>query len=136
MTRSNGLLAALSLALLCAGCGPTLDVAPPTLVSGTAMSEGKRIPAASFHLDDRVVMLVDVSWADPTIDAGIHDCEWRWYRDGRLVSDTHPMRLYFRSTPYTLRTARAAATLGLGQYTVQTLIDDKVVATSPFSIVG
>ena len=119
----------------CGGCSQTLSVAPPTLTSGAAMTQGRRLPAASFTLADRVVMLVDITWPDPTADGGIHACTWRWYRDGQLVSQSQA-RLVFRSTPFTLRTARAAATLGVGRYTVQTLIDDQVVATSPFSIVG
>ena len=135
--RSRNLhLAAPVLAALCSACGPTIAVSNPTLVSGVDRSRGKRIASDSFRLDDRITQFVDFTWADPRQDGGIHDCEWKWYRDGTLVSDTPEKRLDFRSTPFTLVTARAAATLGAGRYTVDTLVDGKVVATSAFTITG
>ena len=124
------------LAALCGACGPTIAVSGPTLVSGVDRARGKRIASDSFRLDDRITQFVDFTWADPRQDGGVHECEWRWYRDGALVSDTPERRLDFRSTPFTLVTARAAASLGVGHYTVDTLVDGKVVATSAFAITG
>lgn len=120
--------------LACAACSPTMSVSSPTLMSGAQMSQGRRGIADSFRLNDRIIQVVDFTWADPTEDGGIHLCEWRWYRDGVLVSDTPERRLDFRRTPFTLRTVRPAAPLGVGRYTVDTVIDGKVVATSAFSI--
>lgn len=122
--------------LACAGCAETPTVSNVTLTSGAGMAQGRRIPVSSVGLADRVVMLVDFTWPDPGTDAGLHECEWRWYRAGQLVSDTPAKRLYFISTPFTLRTARPAAPLGIGNYTVDTLVDGSVVATSRFTITG
>ena len=135
-TSPRTLLSAFLVAASCAACSPMMTVSSPTLISGNAVAEGRRIPAASFHLDDRIVQLVDFTWPDPQQDGGVHACEWRWYRDGTLVSDTPEKRMDFRSTPFTLRTARAAAPFGPGRYTVDTLVDGKVIATSAFTITG
>ncbi len=129
-------IAGLALLLLGAGCTPTLHYAEPRLTSGANLSQGKRLPAQTFDLDDRVVMLVDVTWPDPTADGGLHDCQWRWYRGGQLVSQTPVRQIRFARTPVTLHTARPAAALGVGHYTVETLVDGAVVATSRFDIVG
>ncbi len=126
----TGFLAAVS----CAACSPTLNVSKPTLMSGIAVSQGVRDAAQSFHLNDRVIQVVDFTWADPQQDGGVHLCEWKWYRDGALVSDTPEKRIDFKTTPFTLHTARPAAPLGVGRYTVDTIVDGKVVATSVFSI--
>ncbi len=135
--RSRSLyLVAPVLAGLCSACGPTIAVSDPTLVSGVDRARGKRIASDTFRLDDRIIQFVDFTWPDPRQDGGIHECEWKWYRAGTLVSDTPEKRLDFRSTPFTLVTARAAASLGVGRYTVDTLVDGKVVATSAFSITG
>lgn len=134
--KTSLLVAALSSSVLCAGCGPTLSYAPPTLTSGVGVSKGRRIPQSVFRLDDRIVMLVDVTWSDPLASGGLHECEWKWYRNGQLISDTPPVRISFRQTPTILHTARPAAPLGIGRFTVETLVDGTVVATSPFQIVG
>ncbi len=129
-------VAGLAVLLLGAGCTQTLHYAQPRLTSGANLSQGKRRPAETFDLDDRVVMLVDVTWPDPTVDGGLHDCQWRWYRSGQLVSQSPVTRIRFVRTPMTLHSARPAAALGVGHYTVETVVDDAVVATSRFDIVG
>ena len=123
-------------AVTCSGCSPTLTVSAPTLMSGVDAARGKRGAVARFDLNDRIIQIVDFTWSDPQQDGGLHECEWKWYRAGKLVSDTPERELRFRKTPYTLYTARPAAPLGAGQYTVDTIVDGKVVATSAFSIVA
>ena len=81
-------------------------------------------------------MLVDVTWPDPTVDGGLHDCQWRWYRAGQLVSQTPVRPIRFVRTPVTLQTARPAAALGIGHYTVETIVNGTMLATSGFDIVG
>ncbi len=129
-------IAGLVVLLLATGCTPPLHYAEPRLTSGADLSQGKRRPARTFDLDDRVVMLVDVTWPDPTEEGGFHQCQWRWYRDGQLASQSPVTRIRFVRTPMTLHTARPAAALGIGRYTVETLVDGTVVATSRFDIVG
>ena len=135
MTSRNILpIAGLLAAGLCSACSPAMTVSSPTLMSGAEISAGRRGVADRFHLNDRIIQIVDFTWADPQQDGGIHVCEWRWYRDGTLVSDTPERRLDFVRTPFTIHTARPAAPLGIGHYTVDTLVDGKVVATSAFTI--
>lgn len=136
MARTLRSVLGLAVLLLDAGCTPPLHYSEPRLTSGANLSQGKRRPAQTFDLNDRVVMLVDVTWPDPTAEGGLHDCQWRWYRDGQLVSQSQVARLRFARTPVTLHTARPAAALGVGHYTVETVVDDAVVATSRFDITG
>ena len=135
MKTGHTLLAAVCVAA-CAACGSTIKVTDASLMSGAELSTGRRGMASTFHLNDRIIQMVDFTWDDPKTDGGIHECEWRWYRDGKLVSDTPMKRLNFISTPFTLHTERAAAPFGVGRYTVETLVDDRVVAVSAFTIVG
>ena len=136
MIRRMLLLGATVPALFCAACSPTPTASPPTLMSGVQDAQGRRGSADTFHLNDRIIQVVDFTWPDATEDAGIHLCEWKWFRDGQLVSDSHERRIYFARTPLTLRAARPAAPFGIGHYTVETLVDGTVVATSAFTIVA
>ena len=120
----------------CSGCSSTIKVTDASLMSGAELATGQRGTASTFHLNDRIIQMVDFTWDDPKTDGGIHECEWRWYRDGKLVSDTPMKRLDFNSTPFTLHTERAAEPFGVGRYMVETIVDDRVVATSTFTIVG
>jgi hypothetical protein len=121
-------------AVLCAGCAGNINVAGAVLTSGAAMSQGKRTPATQFTHDDFIVMLVDFTWPNAEDNGGSHKCDWRWYRDGQLVSKSPTKIIRFKSTPFSLRTSRAAATLGTGHFKVETIVDDNVVATSEFDI--
>jgi len=126
--------AAFVAAAFCSGCSSNMQVSGASLMSGAQISQGRRGETKDFHLNDRIIQMVDFTWTDPLQDAGIHRCEWKWYRDGKLVSDTPAKRLYFATTPFTLRTARPAAPLGVGSYTVDTIVDGNVVAVSTFTI--
>ncbi len=108
----------------------------PGLTSGASLSQGRRLPVQRFDLNDRVVMLVDVSWPDPVADARMRGCQWRWYHVGQLVSQTPVREIRFARTPVTLHTSRPAATLGVGHSPVETVVDGTVVATSRFDING
>ncbi len=136
MKRALRLVAGMTAGVWVAGCTPPLQYSAARLTSGASLSQGKRLPVQRFDLNDRIIMLVDVSWPDPTADGGLHQCEWRWYREGRLVSQTPARTLRFLRTPVTLHTSRPAATLGAGHFTVDTLVDGAVVATSRFDVVG
>jgi hypothetical protein len=132
-----GLLAlGLTASLALAGCAPPMTVSPPTLTSSASLSNGKRVSTSTFTLQDRVIMLVDFTWPDPTQEGGLHSCEWKWFRGTTLVSDTPVKRIDFRSTPWTLQTGRPAAALGTGDFTVETIVDGNVVGTGRFTITG
>ena len=138
MRLSFGSLAlSLTASFALAGCSdPTMTASPPMLTSGAALFNGKRVSTSAFTLQDRVIMLVDFTWPDPTQNGGVHDCEWKWFRGTTLVSDTPTIRLDFRTTPWTLRSGRPAAALGTGDFTVETIVDGNVVGTSRFTITG
>ena len=129
-------LGAMASAAFCSACSPTMTVSSPTLMSGAQSVQGRRGVASTFHLDDRIIQVVDVTWPDVEEEGGVHLCEWKWYRDGKLISITPERHLNFVRTPFTLHTMRPAAPLGVGNFTVDTLIDGKVVAESAFVIVG
>ena len=109
----DGFLAVGFAALLsCAACSANPTASQPTLMSGEDLSHGRRGTTEIFHLNDRIIQVVDFTWADPKQDGGLHSCEWKWYRDGKLVSDTPERRFDFSRTPYTLHTMRPAAAAG------------------------
>ncbi len=65
------IVAGLAVLLLEAGCTPPLQYSEPRLTSGANLSQGKRRPAQTFDLNDRIVMLVDVIWPNPTADGTV-----------------------------------------------------------------
>jgi hypothetical protein len=88
---------------------------------------------SAFSLEDSVVCLVDFQWADVTKQSGEYNVEWRWYKDGNLVSETK-RQLDFNRSPYTTLTRRSATSLGVGHFTVTTSLDGTVMSTSEFEI--
>jgi hypothetical protein len=48
---------------------------------------------------------------------------WNWYRNGKFISRSNYCHMRFTDTPFTLRTWRAARTIGPGQIRVDTIID-------------
>jgi hypothetical protein len=93
----------------------------------------KRIPMSAFSLEDSIVCLVDFQWSDVTKQSGEHNVEWRWYKDGSLVSETKK-QLDFDRSPYTTLTRRSATSLGVGHFTVTTSVDGTVMSTSEFEV--
>jgi len=121
---------------LLTGCaGEPIRTLNVVLTSGASVHAGKRTPVHRFGHDDYVWQLVDFSWSNLDQNGGIHRCTWNWYRNGVLVSKTPQKYLRFGHSPYTLETHRPAAALGVGQFRVETVVDDQVVATSSFDIV-
>ncbi len=114
---------------------PTPHVSGSMVTSGASLALGQRIPVESFTAQDFVISIVDVQWAPVTSQAGSHMIEHRWLRDGVLVSDNTTLR-WFNRTPLELTSKRAAAALGTGHFTVQTLMDGNVVATADIDITG
>ena len=120
------------------GCAMIPSVTTPrvtsnVLTSGANLSSGKRIPAQTFSSQDFVVFLVDFQWDPVGQSGGSHDVEWRWYQNDKLLSNLR-RPVMFTSTPYTLRTQRAAATLGIGHFRVETVVDGNIAASSEFDI--
>lgn len=101
--------------------------------SGASMAAGKRMPAQSFAQQDFVVQFTDFAWDNADDNGGPHMVEWRWYRDGQLISKT-AKKLDFNSTPYTIWTRRAASTLGAGHIRIEAVVDGSVVAESDVEI--
>ncbi len=114
----------------------TMHVAGATITSGAQLQAGKRAEISRFGPNDYVVQLVDFTWQDVGRPAGQHHVRWKWYRGETMVSTTSRY-LTFDSTPYTLHTSRSASALGgAGDYKVETLVDDQLVATSHFTVGG
>lgn len=111
----------------------TPHLARSLTTSGASLQAGKRVPQQRFGQHDFVVQLSDFDWEAVGESAGEHRVEWRWYQGDKLVSQTDK-KLNFNSTPYTLWTRRAAATLGSGHFKVEAVIDGEVAAVSEFDI--
>ena len=103
------------------------------LTSAANLAAGKRLPVKSFSAEDFVVALVDFQWDDPKSGAGVHKVTWRWYKDGKLLSENEaPMN--FQTTPWTTKVQRAAGALGAGHFTVTTFVDGAPASSSDFDI--
>lgn len=126
-------------ALLCAAFAlPATAEETPQLThtmttSGHYLSAGQRTPVQTFSQQDFVVQMADFKWPTAGESGGNHQVEWRWYQGAELISKTEK-ELHFNSTPYTIWTKRAAATLGAGHFRVEALVDGVVTATSEFDI--
>lgn len=95
---------------------------------------GKLTPQTRFTLKDVIRVETYLTWPDATGEGGLHDLQWRWFRSGVLVSRTTRDNQSFDTTPFSLWTSKAAASLGQGDYTVDVVVDDKLVVTNKFSI--
>jgi hypothetical protein len=132
------LAAAATLALLgCASMGGS-GATTPHVVSTTTTTQlnhalRKRTPVATFSLEDGVVCIVDFAWDDVTRPAGAHSVQWRWYKEGTLVSQSEK-EMYFKTSPFSTWTTRAATSLGPGQFRVDTLLDERVASSCEFQI--
>ena len=137
MNRDGVKASALVLAIIVAACATDQSKLPhatnATVTTELNRKYSKRIPVQSFSLQDSVVSMVDFQWADVEHSGGEHLVEWRWYKDGALISKSE-RRLTFSTTPYTTWTTRAAASLGPGEFRVDTLLDGKVASSSGFEI--
>jgi hypothetical protein len=126
-------IAASSAVAGCATPGTTPHVTGTVLSKTADLIHAQRVPTSVFSPADDVVCYVYFQWDDPTREAGNHKVEWRWYQDGRLVSQSKK-DLRFRRTPYTVWTYRPAGALGLGHFSVATSVDGVDVSTSDFEI--
>jgi hypothetical protein len=117
----------------CATPGTTPHVTGTVLTKSADLIRAQRVPTSVFSPLDDVVCYVYFQWDDPTREAGHHKVEWRWYQDGRLVSQSKK-DLHFRRTPYSTWTYRSAGALGLGHFSVATSLDGVAVSTSDFEI--
>ena len=123
------LLAVLGLA----SCAGKVHVDGSTLTSGAALAAGKETPETSFALDDYVRFSTRFSWQPIDQPAGLHDVDFKWFKDGVLISKT-VRRLRFAETPYSVYTARSARSLGVGHFRVETWVDNNEVGTSDFEV--
>ena len=123
--------------IISTGCATTPTATPQVVASmmtnGESLSKGKRISVQSFTSQDFVVNLIDFKWEAVTENGGSHLVEWRWYQNDKLLSRS-AKTLVFTSTPYTTWTRRAASTLGVGHFRVETLVDGVIAASNDFDI--
>ena len=136
----NHLAALVAATSLLTGCaGEQLTVSNYMVTSEAEMAKGKRTPVSQFGLDDYIVQLTDITWQNTEQDGGRHEVNWEWYNGDKLVSKSgsgigHTYPMLFRSSPWTLKTERAASTIGAGPGKVETIVDGKVIATSEFDV--
>jgi hypothetical protein len=127
------LLAASCTVVGCATSATTPHVTGTVLTKTADLIHAQRISTSVFSTADDVVCYVYFQWEDPTRQSGYHKVEWRWYQDGRLVSQSKK-DLNFKRTPYTVWTHRPAGALGPGRFSVATLVDGVTASSSDFEI--
>ena len=123
-----------SLILMFAACaGQTISLVNSTVTTKANADLDTPKPQSTFRLTDIIRVTVFVTWPDVTASGGLHHVEWNWYRGAQLVSQgKHLMR--FNTAPADLWTIRAASSLGVGSYKVETIIDGNVISTDSFTI--
>jgi hypothetical protein len=119
--------------LVLAGCSITPHVSGTVLTKKEDAILARRYPATVFSPADSVVCYVYFQWDEVTKEAGAHELAWRWYQDDKLVSQSEK-RLHFRRTPYTTWTQRSAGSLGIGHFSVATVLDGTEVSRTNFEI--
>ena len=124
--------ALISLVVLSA-CSITPHVTGTVLTKKEDAMLARRVPATVFTPADSVVCYVYFQWDEVTKDAGRHELTWRWYQDDKLVSQGG-RSLHFRRTPYTTWTQRSAGSLGIGSFSVATVLDGTEVSRTNFEI--
>ena len=125
------LIACITLALF-SGC---VEIRPAgsVLTSQSTYLRGKRTPVAVFSSDEIIRYYVDVTWDDVKKEAGNQKVTWNWYKEDKLVS-TNEKYFYVKKAPFEIFTTRPASALGVGHFKVETLIADKVMASTEFDI--
>lgn len=124
---------ALVFLLISAGCSITPHVSGTVLTKKEDAIQARRVPATVFSPADSVVCYVYFQWDEVTKDAGLHQITWRWYQDDKLISQGEK-RLHFKRTPYTTWTQRSAGSLGVGAFSVATVLDGNEVSRTNFVI--
>jgi hypothetical protein len=119
--------------LAIAGCSITPHVSGTVLTKKEDAIQARRVPANVFSAADSVVCYVYFQWDEVTKEAGVHELAWRWYQDDKLVSQGEK-RLHFKRTPYTTWTQRSAGSLGIGHFSVATVLDGTEVSRTNFEI--
>jgi hypothetical protein len=131
--QTGYMILALAMLASCATPGTTPHVTNTVLTKTADLVTARRVPTRVFSTEDSVVCYVYFQWDDVTKEAGHHQVEWRWYQDDKLVSQSKK-QLNFKRTPYTTWTARSAGSLGVGHFSVATVVDGQVASTSSFEI--
>ena len=86
-----------------------------------------------FSSEDVIRYYVSVTWDDVTKEAGNQKVTWNWYKDGQLVS-TNEKYFYVKKAPFEIFTTRPDSALGLGHFKVETLVGNKLMASTEFEI--
>jgi hypothetical protein len=125
------IIACTTLALF-SGC-VTVRPSGSVLTSQSNYLRGKRVPVDVFSSEDVIRYYVSVTWDDVTKEAGNQKVTWNWYKDGQLVS-TNEKYFYVKKAPFEIFTTRPASALGLGHFKVETLVGNKLMASTEFEI--
>lgn len=124
---------ALTFLMILAGCSITPHVSGTVLTKKEDAMQARRVPATVFSPADSVVCYVYFQWDEVTKDAGVHQIAWRWYQDDKLVSQGEK-RFHFKRTPFTAWSQRSAGSLGIGDFSVATILDGTEVSRTRFEI--
>jgi hypothetical protein len=119
--------------VMLSACAQDIHVVGSTLTSSATLALGRAIPASDFSTTESVRFITRFSWPNVDTPGGLHQVDFRWFKDGVLISHTHRV-LSFTSTPYSVFTNRSAASLGPGHFSVETDVDHLPVGTASFTV--
>ena len=86
-----------------------------------------------FSLEDVVRYDAYFTWDDVTKPAGPHAVQWKWYKEGTLVSSASKTPA-FNTAPFDLWTDRPAVGLGTGKFRIDVVVDGSVRSSVNFEI--
>jgi hypothetical protein len=116
------------------GCVGPISAADSGVTTLANFQIGNMVPIRTFTTQDTIVFYVAVTWENISMDAGLRDVEWRWYKDGKMVAHFENERGYFKGAPNLRHLIRPAASLGTGHFRAECLIDGHPIASQEFDI--
>ena len=92
------------------------------------------VPMTEIRQSDALVVITHVKWDPLAADAGIHEVNWTWYADGKVVA-IRKADMRFKKSPFRLFWRIPAADFDPSHYRVEVAIDNKVVDQREYDIV-
>jgi hypothetical protein len=119
-----------ALVLFLSGCASNIRSAGSVLTTKQSLENGQLVPQTTFTLQDVIAFQVNITWDNLDVDAGQVDIEWNWYRDGKKIAHFENYRAYLKGAPNARVKLQPAASLGVGHFRVECVVDGKVLAAA------
>lgn len=114
---------------------PQLEKVSALVTTGADSLSFKRQAMSSFSEADRIFHFLTVRWEPIDKGAGRHEIIWRWYIDGKLISEIK-QKHNFHTTPFELQATQLGTAMGAGHGRIDVLIDGQLFDSKEFNVVA